>query len=81
MRTTVRLEPNLLAKAKREAARRGTTLTALIEQGLLTVLHRPHVSEPRTAYHLPISVESDGLQAGVDLDDSSDVLDLMDDRR
>jgi hypothetical protein len=34
MRTTVRLEDGLLKQAKREAERRATTLTALIEQGL-----------------------------------------------
>lgn len=38
MRTTVRLEESLMSQARREAARRGITLTALIEQGLRLVL-------------------------------------------
>jgi hypothetical protein len=38
MRTTVRLDDTLFEQAKREAARRHATLTALIEQGLRLVL-------------------------------------------
>src|SRR5438105_4045575 len=38
MRTTVRLDDALLEQAKREAARRRETLTALIEQGLRLLL-------------------------------------------
>ena len=38
MRTTVRLEDALLEQAKREAARRGKTLTALIEQDRKSVV-------------------------------------------
>ena len=41
MRTTVRLAEALLGRAKREAARRGVTLTALIEQGLRLAMARP----------------------------------------
>jgi len=38
MRTTVRLEDGLLEQAKREARRRGQTLTSLIDQGLRLAL-------------------------------------------
>jgi predicted DNA-binding ribbon-helix-helix protein len=38
MRTTVRLNDALLKAAKREAAKRDETLTALIDQGLRLVL-------------------------------------------
>jgi hypothetical protein len=41
MRTTVRLNKPLLERARKEAARRGITLTALIEQGLRLGLTRP----------------------------------------
>ncbi len=37
-RTTVRLPPELLARAKRKAAAEGRTLTSLIEDGLRVVL-------------------------------------------
>jgi hypothetical protein len=38
-RTTVRLPPELLRRAKRKAADEGRTLTALIEEGLYRVLN------------------------------------------
>jgi predicted DNA-binding ribbon-helix-helix protein len=41
MRTTVRLDDRLLERARREADRRGETLTALIERGLRLVLASP----------------------------------------
>jgi len=40
MRTTVHLDENLLRRAKREAHKRGETLTSLIEQGLRLMLTR-----------------------------------------
>jgi hypothetical protein len=75
MRTTVRLDQGLLNRARREAARRGITLTALIEQGLRLALRRPSA---RIA--LPMSRAGGGLIPGVDLDDTSALLDRMDDR-
>ncbi len=38
MRTTLNLDDRLAAAAKQEAARRGETLTSLLEEGLRTVL-------------------------------------------
>ena len=40
LRTTIRLPADLLARAKRKAAADGTTVTALIEQGLRLVVAR-----------------------------------------
>ena len=78
MRTTVRLDDGLLDRARREAERRGTTLTALIEQGLrLAIL--PQAADARGALvRLPVSRARAGLIVGVDLDDSASVLDRMD---
>jgi hypothetical protein len=80
MRTTVRLEESLLAQAKREAARRGTTVTALIEQGLRLVLARPGKVEERPWVRLPVSRASGGTLPGVDLNDSAALLDRMEGR-
>jgi hypothetical protein len=79
LRTTVRLEDSLLEQAKREAARRGDTLTALIEEGLRAVLasskpaHKPRVK-------LPVCRAGGGTLPGVDLNDSAALLDRMEDR-
>jgi len=77
MRTTVRLDDGLLDQARREAERRGTTLTALIEQGLRLAILPPQPVERAARIRLPVSRARGGLIAGIDLDDSSDVLDRM----
>ena len=81
MRTTVRLDDALLERAKREAARRGETLTALIERGLRLVLARPERREPRRRVELPVCREGGGTLPGVDLDDSATLLDIAEGRR
>lgn len=68
-RTTVRLPPELLKRAKRKAAADGRTLTALIEDGLHRVLNEP--SKPRERIPLPVSTARGGLMPGIDLDDIS----------
>ena len=47
MRTTVRLPEELLTRAKARAARDKTSLTALIEEGLRSVLDRPQRDRQR----------------------------------
>jgi hypothetical protein len=80
MRTTVRLDESLLERARREAARRGVTLTSLIEQGLRLVLRRPMKRSERPAVKLPECRAGGGVLPGVDLDDSSTLLDRMEGR-
>jgi hypothetical protein len=81
MRTTVRLNDGLLEQAKREAARRKQTLTSLIEQGLRLVLAQPSSLRPRRRVTIPISRVGGGLQPGIDLNDSSGVIDAMEGRK
>lgn len=80
MRTTVRLEEALLVSAKREAARRGTTLTALIEQGLRLAIARPARVRRAARVALPVCRRGGGVLPGVDLDHSAGLLDRMDER-
>lgn len=80
MRTTVRLDDALLEHARREAARRGVTLTFLIEQGMRMVLRRPMKRSDRPAVALPVCRAGGGTLAGVDLDDSASLLDRMERR-
>ncbi len=74
MRTTVRLDEALLARAREEAAKRKTTLTSLIEQGL------PLRRAERRPVSLPECQAGGGTLPGVDLNDSASLLDRMDDR-
>lgn len=79
MRTTIRLDKPLLERARQEAARRGVTLTALIEQGLELALRRPLKRSERTAIVLPVCRATGGTQPGVNLDRTAELLDRMDD--
>jgi hypothetical protein len=76
MRTTIRIDEDLLRQAKRVAVERGTTLTALIEDALRQSLAgRPEPARRRV--ELPTAWEGSRLMPGVDLDDSAALLDLM----
>jgi hypothetical protein len=77
MRTTVRLDDALLDRARREAARRGITLTALLEHGLRLALRRPLQSSDRPVVRLPECHAGGGVVAGVDLDATGRLLDQM----
>lgn len=77
MRTTIRLNEQLLAEAKAYAMTTGRTLTALIEDALRETLARRKKAPERKTVHLK-TTGSGGLQSGVDLDDSASLLGLMD---
>ncbi|MYB41977.1 MAG: ribbon-helix-helix protein, CopG family [Chloroflexi bacterium] len=79
MRTTVRLDDVLLRQAKEHAARSGRTLTALIEDALRRTLAEAKRRPAHPPPNLP-TFRGDGLQPGVDLDDSAALLDLLEGR-
>ena len=71
------MEDQLLAEAKQLAGRTGRTLTAVIEDALREMLARQQQAAARRPVRLP-TASGNGLQPGVDLDDSATLLDLMD---
>jgi plasmid stability protein len=76
MRTTVRLDDELLSAAKQRAAAHHMTLTALIEDSLRrTLAVQPAESGERFSIR-PFG--GNGTQPGVDLDNSAALRDLMD---
>ncbi len=77
MRTTINLPDELLARAKKEALHSGTTLTDLIADALRETLSRRAKKEKQSVFEV-YTFGSGGLQPGVDLDDTSALLDLMD---
>ena len=81
MRTTVRLDEGLLMKAKQEARKRGETLTSLIERGLRLAISGSHKRARAARVSLPTSKSTGGLRPGINLDDTSGVLDRLDDLR
>lgn len=80
MRTTIKIDDDLLAEAKLRAAQSGRTLNAVVEDALREAFAR------RDAHHgtrteLPV-FHGSRLAPGVDLDDSAALLELMEqDRR
>jgi hypothetical protein len=81
MRTTVRLDDGLLEQAKTAARQRHRTVTSLIEEGLRLVLTNERPAVRRAKIVLPVSRETGGVLPGVDLSNSSGLLDLMEDKR
>jgi hypothetical protein len=77
MRTTVRLEDGLLEQAKREARRRGQTLTSLIDQGLRLALAQPVHRSRRKRFVLPVSKMDGWVRPGIDINNSAALLDIM----
>jgi hypothetical protein len=75
MRTTINLPDDLLTRLRRLAAESGTTLTAVIEDALREALARRKRPARLRRLRLP-TFGREGLQPGVDLDDSAALLDL-----
>ena len=75
MRTTVRLDDELLRDAKRLAAETGRTLTSVIEDALRETLARR--GQPSKRERIVLPTMSGRLMPGVDLDDSAALWDLM----
>ena len=76
MRTTVRLDDNLLADVKRYAAEREKTMTAVFEQALQELLVRSREQRRKPKVRLP-TFKGRGLQPGARLDNSAALLELM----
>lgn len=77
MRTTIRIDDQLLKEAKQLAARTGKSLTVVIEEALRETLSRQREFRERKRVTLT-TFDGLGLLPGVDLDDSAMLLDLMD---
>jgi hypothetical protein len=76
MRTTLRIDDNLMQQAKRIAADSGCTLTAVIEDALREAFVRRAASQSKRKVELP-TFGSGGLMPGVDINDSAGLLDVM----
>ncbi len=76
MRTTIRLDNQLLAETKQLAAQSGRTVTAVVEDALREMLARRR----RTVKRVTVSLKTAsgcGLLPGIDLDGSAALLDVM----
>lgn len=78
MRTTIRLRDDLLKRAKKRAAAEHRTLTSVVEEGVTLALAGPARTR-RGRIELPVSQAKGGVRPGVDLNRSTDLLELMED--
>lgn len=76
MRTTIRLDDQLLKEAKTSAVSSGQTLTQFISDALRESLSRRARRPQRRRITLPTS-GGGGLMPGVDISDSAALLDIM----
>lgn len=76
MKVTIRINEDLLKRAKDKAADQGRTLSSLIEEGLTLVLTEPE-KKTRKRLELPVSKAKGGVQPGIDLNNSSDLEEVM----
>lgn len=77
MRTTIRLDDQLLEKAKQYALAHGTTFTAIVEDALREKLMARPPAKKQSNTKLK-TVNGNGVNPGIDLDDSASLLDAMD---
>ncbi|UYM04188.1 ribbon-helix-helix protein, CopG family [Solicola gregarius] len=76
MRTTIRMDDELLAQAKALAARSRRSLNSVMEDAVREMLAR-HEERADAPIDLP-TFEGNGLLPGVDLDNTAGLYDLMD---
>jgi len=77
VRTTIRLDDQFLIEAKRHALDTRRTLTELIREAVLALLARERAKASPRRTRLPV-FGGDGLHEGVDINNTSDLLDRMD---
>jgi hypothetical protein len=80
VRTTLRVDDELLWRAKSYAARKGRSLTSVFEEALRRLLSEAERLDKRERVELPVSVARGGLLPGVDLDDSAALQEVMEGR-
>ena len=76
MRTTIRINDQLLRDAKAHSARMGCSLTSLIEDALRQMLAR-QTGKPNQGRVKLTTVSGRGLRPGVDLDNSAKLLEIL----
>jgi hypothetical protein len=73
MRTTININEQILAIAKQKAADKKTTLGAIIEDAL----RKTFSEKKKKSYVHLISAGESGVRHGVDLDNSSSLIEIM----
>ncbi len=76
MRTTIRLDEDLLAQAKRHAFKTRRTFSQLVGEALVAFIERERSKAPTRKVEL-VAFRGDGVRKGVDVNSASCLLDQM----
>jgi hypothetical protein len=79
MRTTLSLQDAILESARREALARHMSLAKFIESAVRDKLAQ-EVREKEEPYRALVTFKGNGVKSGIDLNDSSALLDMIDGR-
>ncbi len=80
MRTTLILDDAVYQRAKINAAERGVTVASVVEEALRLLLAKSTTGSP-DAGPMPIDDQMSWVRPGIDINDTSALLDSMDDQR
>jgi len=78
MRTTIEINDDLMRQVKRVALQSNRTLRAVIEDALRCDLAKGPPAAGSAPKERVITFKGRGLRPGIDLDNTADLLDLMD---
>jgi Arc/MetJ family transcription regulator len=81
MRTTIRLDDALLREAKKLGVETGRSLTVVIEDALREAVNRRKVVAAQSKHIRLHTFKGRGLQPGIDLDNSAELPDVMEENR
>lgn len=77
MRTTLVLDDDLYRRVKMTAAERRATVTAVVEEALRLLLAQQSSATPSGLGPMPIDDSASWVRPGIDIDDSSTVLEVL----
>ena len=80
MRTTLVLDDAIYQRAKVAAAERGVTVTSVVEEALHLLLSQAQANNQHLG-PMPVDVDMSWVRPGIDVNDTSALLDVMDAER
>jgi len=78
MKTTLLLDDEIHRQAKQAAARLGIPLTKFIEEAVRLKISSDIARSTEQVIPLPVCTKQGGLRPGIDLDNTAELLDLLD---
>jgi hypothetical protein len=78
MKTTLLLDDEIHRQAKQASARLGIPLTRFIEEAIRLRISSESATRAELVRRLPVCKKKGGLRPGIDLDNTAELLDVLD---